>query len=299
MSTLKELRTRIKSVKSTQKITSAMKLVASAKLRRAQDQLMAMRPYVKDFKGLLHQALLDTKDLEAQPILVCGDETLPVLVIGIASNRGLCGGYNAAIAKEMKLYGRQLTEKGRDVFFFSVGRKIADVMTSQAASLPHCITDIYLKIQDGSMPPEQLSHHVLLWLQQGLIGGVCIITGHYKSVLSQPIETYGLVPLHQEALIRDLDHPPSPIHGSVLFEPSMDIFLKDALGHFFKIYMQSCLLENNACEQAARMTAMDNASRNAKDMISKLELQYNQGRQTHITNELIEIVSGASIIGTQ
>lgn len=298
MSTLKELRTRIKSVTSTQKITSAMKMVASAKLRRAQENINKSRPYAKHFKNMAIKALTHLKELEQMPVMITGTAMAPAFILGIGSDRGLCGAYNANVVREMIQLQRILKVRGVESILFPIGRKIGDLLASHQFmdQYSHDLLQYYLKLQACDIDPDDLCAFIIRSIEDLSVGSVYVVTGHFKSILSQPVETLQLIPLDLDDYIdeKNLAEIDGNGNASTIFEPEISKLLPKILQHNLKTQIKMLILENSACEHAARMTAMDNASRNARDMIATLKLRYNQGRQTQITNELIEILSGAS-----
>lgn len=288
MPSLKDLRLRIKSVKSTQKITSAMKMVAAAKLRKAQEKAESARPYTQALNNILANALSQQPDFPQSSLLLTGNPDNPThLIAVVTSDRGLCGGFNINIIREAKKIIRKFQADNTPVKILCVGKKGRDLLRRDYGDLIiDTITDINRK---GVTVAE--SNHVGNQLQQLIENNICgkmtIIYSVFKSVLNQEVTQQQLVPF-----------PVTNINSYHIFElePSQDELIEQLLTKNFTTQMHQILLEANASEQGARMSAMDNATRNAQDVIRKLELNYNRTRQAYITRELIEIISGAEAL---
>lgn len=292
MPSLKDLKTRIGSVKNTQKITKAMKMVAAAKLRRAREAAEASRPYAERMERMVTLLAGGVQGSDA-PLLLSGTGSDDRhLIIVATADRGLCGGFNGSIIKATKEKVKLLQADGKEVGLFYVGRKGHDVLKRE---FPHLTVG---KIFDETKKTIQytLAEQVAEQLV-GMIGDgdeqwdvLHIVYNQFVSAISQQVTWQQLVPL---AL-------PEPEEGvEVLpfdYEPDEATILADLLPRNVSMQVFSALLENAASEQGARMSAMDNATRNAGEMIKKLTLQYNRSRQAAITKELIEIISGAEAI---
>jgi F-type H+-transporting ATPase subunit gamma len=301
MTTLKDLRVRIKSVKSTQKITSAMKMVATVKLRKAQERLENSRAYANGFKRSLHHALQNSvQDVDPLPLLLSGNSEGASFILAIATDRGLCGGYNTTIIREVKALVNRIARStnGNPIMIAAIGRKINAMLQRECEARKINATffdfktpTIFAQAMADFKQIASIAEEIMGLLDAGLINSVHVVTGHLKSIISQPVEARQLVPLiDTSATIDDSDAP------YTIFEPKPEILMKLMLMHNFVVQLDMLFLENTACEHAARMTAMDNATRNARDMISDLQLRYNQGRQAQITNELNEIISGSNAV---
>lgn len=297
MNNLKDLRVRIKSVKSTQKITSAMKMVATAKLRKAQERVLHSLNYSHKLKDIVYHVAHSFYEAETLPILQAGNPDAPAFILAIATDRGLCGGYNTNIMKEVRALGDQLKNKKQHVIVATVGRKIQSALKRECNTRAFNIEVIELKSAnfDHGKPTFQqismLAQEVIHLLQEGAIGSIHVVTGHLKNIIQQPIQVTQLVPLTEEKAsiaTADIEY--------MILEPKHEELLKLLLTHNIIAQLYTLFLDNNACEHAARMTAMDNATRNAHDMIQNLQLRYNQGRQEQITNELNEIISGSNAL---
>jgi F-type H+-transporting ATPase subunit gamma len=301
MTTLKDLRVRIKSVKSTQKITSAMKMVATSKLRKAQDRLGHSREYAHKFKCALRHALQNLQDIDPLPFLLTGNKEGATFILAIATDRGLCGGYNTTITREVKALvshiHRNAKESDHTVMIAPIGRKIKNTLSRECeekrinANLFEFQSSATLQSTPDFDQISGIAEEILKLLEAGTISRVHVVTGHLKSIISQPIEVQQLVPLIDEAATNDDKGSPY-----TFLEPKPEILLRLMLMHNFIVQLNALFLENTACEHAARMTAMDNATRNARDMLGDLQLRYNQGRQAQITNELNEIISGSNAV---
>jgi F-type H+-transporting ATPase subunit gamma len=289
MANLKDLKTRINSVKSTQKITSAMKMVAAAKLRRAQESAEANRPY----SSLMQQVIsgLASKASKATaPELLVGRETVKThLLIVVSADKGLCGGFNGSIARQTRLEIKRLEEEGKSVLLYMVGKKAAD-------NLGREITDkIFERVENlqGSNldynKVDTVSQKILTGFSDTSFDHVSIIYNQFVNAITQNVVVTPLIPVQ---INEDKDTGASNYE----YEPDENELLEQLLPRNVTTQIYSALLESFAAELAARMTAMDNATRNAGDMIDSLTLVYNRTRQANITKELIEIISGAEAL---
>lgn len=288
MPSLKDLRLRIKSVKSTQKITSAMKMVAAAKLRKAQDKAVTARPYAQALEQILVNALTPQPDMAKLPLLLTGNrDNSTHLIVVITSDRGLCGGFNVNIARDVKHLVRRFQAENIPVKILCVGRKGRDLLKRDYGSLIiETIVDIGRKgitVEEAQLVSTSLEQ----LLENNACGGMTVVYSVFKSALSQNVTRRQLVPIP----IEETKEP-----GLFEFEPTQEALIEYLLPKNFAIQLYQILLESNASEQGARMTAMDNATRNARDVIKRLELNYNRTRQAYITKELIEIISGAEAL---
>ncbi len=295
MATLKALRDRRKSVQSTQKITMAMKMVAGAKLRRAQEQVEAGRPYANLMRNMLQELADKAQALETpQPLLVGTGRRENQLIIVATSDRGLCGAFNSSIIRQTRRLIAAYQAEGRMVKLVCIGRKALDMLRREYEDL---IVESYTQIGYPRLrfsEALQISDAILKMYEDGHFDECTIVFNHFKSAISQEITTQQLIPIKVEAPIVDSHGGPAAIYE---YEPVEDEILGKLLPQNLAVQIYTALLENAASEQGARMTAMDNASRNAEDMIRKLTLSYNRTRQAQITRELIEIISGAEALG--
>ena len=298
MADLKTLRNRIKSVKSTQKITKAMKMVAAAKLKRAQDRAEAARPYAERMERMLSTVAAAIKTPETAPALLAGhfstDGTRKdqvQLVIALSSDRGLCGGFNGSIARATRGFVRRLTAEGKTVKVITVGRKAYDLLRPYIApQLTDRIEGISRK-QVGYADAEELAQKILAMFNAYEIDTCTLVYNAFQSAIVQVVTFQQLIPLQ-------LPQAEAVDTGDTVydFEPEEEEILDKLLPQNLAVQIYHALLESAASEQGARMSAMDNATRNAGEMIKKLTLVYNRTRQATITKELIEIISGAEAV---
>src|SRR4051794_6627699 len=293
MPSLKDLRTRINSVKSTQKITSAMKMVAASKLRRAQAQAEAARPYAERMDRMLRALAASVADMPNAPPLLAGtgkDQTY--LLVPVTADRGLAGAFNASIGRATRTLARRLEAQGKTVKILAVGRKGRDYLRRELAS--RLVGDISyagkrrLEFSDA----QEIGTRVTQMLANGEVDVATIVYNRFQSVISQVVTEQQIIPA-----------PPPPegetveTGGAIYeYEPDEETILARLLPQALAIQVYRALLESAAGEHGARMTAMDNATRNAGDMIKRLSLNYNRARQANITKELIEIISGAEAV---
>jgi F-type H+-transporting ATPase subunit gamma len=293
MPSLKELRNRIGSVKQTQKITSAMKLVAASKLRRAQEQAEASRPFAERMSDMLANLSASVADIEGAPPLLAGTGRDEVqLVVVATADRGLCGGFNSSIVRGARLRIRELRETGKQVKILCIGRKGRDMLRREFASLMvdtiEGIGRRRLEYAEAVAVGERLER----MYQAGEFDVCTIVFNRFRSAISQIVTFRQLIPVEPAAIERD----PGAVNAVYEFEPDEQTILAELLPRNLAVQIYRALVENAASEQGARMTAMDNATRNAGEMIERLTLFYNRTRQAQITKELIEIVSGAQAL---
>jgi F-type H+-transporting ATPase subunit gamma len=295
MPSLKDLRNRIRSVKSTQKITSAMKVVAASRLKRAQDAAEAARPYALRMERMMSSLAKSMAGLPSAPPLLTGTgkSTTHLLVVA-TSDRGLAGGFNATILRDARRQIRELEKAGSTVKILTVGRKGRDSLRRDFARL---IISSHTDIGGKSIAfsqVETIGDEIVTRFLAGEFDVVKIVFNKFQSAITQIVTTRQLVPLVATATNDNAD---DELNGAIYeFEPDEQELLKELLPKNLAIQVFTALLENSASEQGARMTAMDNATRNAGDMIDRLTLNYNRTRQAVITKELIEIISGAEAL---
>ena len=289
MPSLKDLKNRISSVKSTQKITSAMKMVAAAKLRRAQDQALASRPYTSLMDKIVSK--ISSKATGTSIDLLTGKpENKTHLLVVFSADRGLCGGFNGSITRSVKKEINDLQKNNVDVKLLMVGKKSADSLNREYGNL------FIDKIEGKSAKPnyadaEVLATKIIDLFENGDFGVCRVIYNKFVSAIAQEVTFKSLIPA--EIQINEENQDNASIYD---FEPSEEEILTDLLPRNLATQLFSSQIESTASELAARMTAMDNATRNAGEMIDKLTLQYNRTRQAVITSELIEIISGAEAL---
>ena len=289
MPSLKELRGRIGSVKQTQKITSAMKLVAASKLKRAQEQAEASRPFALKMSAMLANLAAGVRDLPGAPPLLAGsgkEETH--LIVVATSDRGLCGGFNSTIVRLARARIQELIAKGKTVKILTVGKKGREQLKRDYADLFVAHVDLSEVKRVGYENAQSIARDLLRRYDAGEFDVATIFFNRFQSVISQ-------IPTAQQII-------PAPVgeasDSSAVYdyEPSEDAILADLLPRSVATQIFAALLENNASFNGAQMSAMDNATRNAGEMIEKLTIEFNRSRQAVITNELIEIISGAEAL---
>jgi F-type H+-transporting ATPase subunit gamma len=294
MPSLKTYRLRIRSVQSTQKITKAMKMVAAAKLRRAQEQATAARPYAEAMDKILASLGASFQGATGGPRLLAGTGSDQVhLVIVATGDRGLCGGFNSTIVREARRQIRALLAEGKTVKIFCVGRKGRDQLRRDYSSLiVETITDLgrpRLSFGDA----QKVAARVMEMYDAGEFDVAKVIFNQFKSAMTQVVTVQQLIP----PPMPEASAAPAAAGGAIYeFEPDEGEILADLLPRNLTVQIFRVLLENAASFYGSQMTAMDNASRNAGDVIKKLTLQMNRSRQASITKELIEIISGAEAI---
>ena len=296
MPSLKDLRMRIDSVKSTQKITSAMKMVAAAKLRRAQEQAEAARPYAERMERMLGSLAGSMASNEgASPLLAgTGKQDVHLLVV-MTSDRGLCGAFNSSIVREARRMITELHGDGKEVKILCVGRKGWGNLRRDHASLIVDLIEDIGRPRLGFDDAQGIANRVVEMFDGGEFDVCTLIYNQFKSAISQVVTRQQLVPFAVEES-DDADQESAAADVVYDYEPDEAEILDVLLPRNMSVQVFRALLENNASEHGARMSAMDNATRNAGDMIKKLTLQYNRARQAHITKELIEIISGAEAV---
>ena len=291
MPSLKDLKTRINSVKSTQKITSAMKMVAAAKLRRAQDSAEKGRPYADRMQQIVNSLASKADPISAPQLLVGNGKDNTHLLVVVSADRGLCGGFNGAITRQTRTEVVRLRGQGKTVKLLMVGRKSADALRRE-------LGDSYIDSLEGIQgtaveyaDAASIGETVRNGFEAGEFDVCTVIFNKFKSVISQEITLKRLIPAEVGEDTQDDD-----AGVSYEYEPDEEELLAAVLPRNISTQVYSALLESSAAELAARMTAMDNATRNAGDLIERLTLVYNRTRQATITKELIEIISGAEAV---
>ena len=296
MPSLKDLRLRIRSVRSTQKITAAMKVVAASRLRRAQEQAEAARPYAQRMERVLASLAARMTGLpNAPPLLVGTGREETHLVVVATSDRGLAGGFNATILREARRRIRELESAGRRVMILTIGRKGRDGLRRDYGRLVHdSLTDIgrrRLSFEEA----RDIAERILVLFRAGGFDACSIVYNRFRSAITQIVTVQQLIPFPPPGEA-ETEAPSAAVSGVYEFEPSEEEILGELLPQNLAVQIYTALLENAASEQGARMTAMDNATRNAGEMIDRLTLNYNRTRQAAITKELIEIISGADAL---
>ena len=289
MASLDDLKKRISSVKSTQKITKAMKMVAAAKLRRAQESAEKGRPYSKKMNNIILNLSSGISDKESAPKLLVGSgENKIHLCVVLTSDRGLCGGFNSNIIKKAKSYFQKILNEGKTLKIITVGSKgydqlkraykdniIEKISFKESKSINYFDADKVGKIIIDKFGKKEFDLCVIFYNQ-------------FKNVMTQIPQEQQIIPLKAPETKED-----SSLEDSYEFEPEEDEILSNLLPKNISTQIFKAMLENSASEQGSRMSAMDNATRNAGEMVDKLTIEYNRSRQAAITKELIEIISGA------
>ena len=293
MPSLKALKNRIASVKSTKKITKAKQMVAAAKLRRAEEAAKAARPYTERMEGVLANLTSAAKNNPNAPKLLAGTGSDKVhLLIVATADKGLCGAFNSSIVRLARERIVKLQSEGKTVKIITVGRKGNDQLKRLYGDLIVWKTNFTEVRQIGFAQAHEIAEKVLDMFDAGEFDVATLFFGKFKNVVSQVPTAQQIIPAIAPEGVKAPD-----LKGAVYdYEPEEDAILKALLPRYVAVQVFRALLENVASEQAASMTAMDNATRNAGDMIDKLTLQYNRARQAQITKELIEIISGAEAL---
>lgn len=294
MPSLKSLRVRINSVKSTQKITKAMKMVAASKLRRAQEAAEAARPYAERMAGILASLAAGQAGSDTAPRLLVGTgrDDVHLLVVATAE-RGLCGAFNSSIVKLARRKIEELTAQGKTVKILCVGKKGRDQLRRDHAAKIVDTVDLAKVKRVGFAEAQEIADRVVAMFEAGEFDVAHVFFNNFKSVISQVPTAQQLIP----AMSGDTAAAAPDLNGAIYeFEPDEETILTQLLPRNLSMQVYRALLENAASEQGARMSAMDNATRNAGEMIKKLTTVYNRSRQAQITKELIEIISGAEAV---
>ena len=293
MPNLKELKNRISSVKSTRKITSAMKMVAASKLRRAQDLAESSRVYADSLSFILSSLAGNTKNSSDLPEILTGRENSKIsLLIINSSDRGLCGGFNSNLFRNAKNWIGEQQEKGKSVKIITVGKKASSFYRKTDLDVIANFDD--LNSNDKQLQvSEEIKNKIMELFENSEIDEVSILFNKFVSVITQEPTYQSLIPLSNEEADEEVTDNSNAVFE---FEPDKNELLEYVVPRNFLTQIYRSVLESSASEHAARMTSMDNATRNAGDMIDGLTLTYNRTRQAFITKELIEIISGAEAV---
>jgi F-type H+-transporting ATPase subunit gamma len=288
MATLDDLKKRIASVKSTQKITKAMKMVAAAKLRRAQENAEKGRPYSEKMNNIILNLSSGISDKENAPKLLSGTgEEKVYLCIVLTSDRGLCGGFNSNIIKKAKAYFKKIAEEGKTLKIITVGSKGYDQL--KRVYKDNIVEKISFKDSKtiNYLDAEKVGKIIIKNFEKKEFDVCTIFYNKFKNVITQIPQEQQIIPLKNSEAVENSSE------DNYEFEPDEDEILSNLLPKNISTQIFKALLENSASEQGSRMSAMDNATRNAGEMVDKLTIEYNRSRQASITKELIEIISGA------
>ncbi|MGA1180122.1 MAG: F0F1 ATP synthase subunit gamma [Marivivens sp.] len=290
MPSLKDLKNRIASVKSTRKITKAMQMVAAAKLRRAQDAAEQARPYTDRFNAVLAGLAASVGGSDSAPRLLSGTGSDKVhLLVVMTAERGLCGGFNSSIVKLARTRAAELVAAGKTVKILTVGKKGREQLRRDWASHFVAHVDLSAVRKLGYTNAQDIARDLLGRFDAGEYDVATIFFSRFQSVIAQ-------IPTAQQIIPAKFDEAEAGAATLYDYEPSEEAILADLLPRGVATQIFAALLENAASEQGARMSAMDNATRNAGDMIDRLTIEFNRSRQAVITNELIEIISGAEAL---
>lgn len=298
MPSLKDMRVRINSVRQTRKITSAMKLVAASKLRRAQDQAEASRPFARRMTAMLENLAAGVAGLPGAPPLLAGTGKDEVhLLIVATADRGLCGGFNSSIIRGTRRRISELQGQGKQVKLLLVGKKARDMLRrDQRDRIVDFFDGIVGKRRIEFADANRVAEKVLQLYEAGEFDVATIVYNRFKSAVSQELTFQQLIPVETKGPAEGETAQTGEVKALYEFEPAEERILGELLPRNVAVQIFGALLENAASEQGARMAAMDSATRNAGEMINKLTLSYNRQRQALITKELMEIISGAEAV---
>jgi F-type H+-transporting ATPase subunit gamma len=305
MPSLKDYRDRIASVKSTRKITSAMKMVAASKLKKAQEQAEAGQPYASAMGDMMARVSQNVVVGPNSPKLLIGTgSNKKHLLVAVTADRGLCGGFNGNLVRLVRNEIQRLHGEGKEVKLLCVGRKGYDFFKREFPDkILHNFTGIMGQRKINFADADQISQYILEQFEEGTFDICTLVYNEFKNVLTQKPTTQQLIPFaakKSDDVANNNEAPKAAEENGVSapyqFEPEENVILGQLLPKNLGVQIYGSLLDSAAGEQAARMTAMDNATRNAGDLINNLTLQYNRARQAYITKELIEIISGAEAV---
>lgn len=304
MPSLRDLRDRIKSVKSTRKITSAMKMVAASKLRRAQEHAESSQPYAKAMSEMLARVAKNVVvNASSSKLLVGTGDDKKHLIVVVSADRGLCGGFNSNLARSVITQMNSLIAEGKEVGLVFVGRKARDIVrTFHGDKIWESFVGMTGKSKVEFVDANEVTQYILSKFEAGEYDVCTLAYNTFESVLTQTPTLNQIIPFDMDSTVDasgDEEQAAPVQEGPVSpysFEPEEEKILSSLLPRNIGVQIYSAMLDSAAGEHAARMTAMDNATRNAGDMINGLTLQYNRARQAYITKELIEIISGAEAV---
>ena len=298
MGNLKAIRKRISTVKSTQKITRAMKMVAGARLHRAQARISAMRPYAKQASEVLNDVVkaLGPVGMEVEHPLLARRPEKQILLLVISSDRGLCGAFNTNINKTAEAFWRNKEAAGVSVKFATIGRRARDYFRRRSAPTFESFEGVWDDLGMGQA--RRIARAILAPFLRGEVDAIYVVYNEFKSAMTQEVITLRLLPLRE---LPQVEEGAEAAHGDepspeYIFEPDQGSIFERLVPIYIEITLLRALYDSVASELGARMTAMDSATKNAKEMISKLTLAYNRQRQAVITTELIEIIAGSEAL---
>lgn len=297
MPSLKAIRRRISSVKGTQKITRAMKMVAGARLARAQQRILALRPFAQRTSAILADVTAAVAESEASTIdhpLLTRREEKRALIVVVTSDRGQCGAFNTNIARAAERLWREKEQAGVEVKLATIGRKGRDYFTRRKAPIFHVFAGVWDKLDIETA--RQVARTLLAPFLKAEIDSIYLVYNEFKSAMSQKVVTEALLPLTLPERKAETDAAEWEKHREFLFLQDQAALMGRLVPMYIEATIARALLESMASELGARMTAMDSATKNASEMISKLTLEYNRARQAAITTELMEIIGGAEAL---
>ena len=290
MASLKELRNKINVIESTRKVTEAMKLVAGVKLRKSEQKAVASREYARELNSML--AKIRREFIEVESELFNGRKDVKtVLLVVFASDRGLCGNFNYLVSKETMRLVEELHIEGKNVRVMCVGNKILELLKkfSESFEKMELIADFY-RSGDVYNNAKTLAEKIVAEFMSNIVDKVILVSTHYYSAMNHIVEQKEIIPLSCE---------PNNDKTETIFEPNAEKILQDLLPFNVAIQIYQAALESIASEQSSRMTSMDNATRNADNLLSEFKVKYNRTRQAKITLELVEVISGAKAISKE
>ncbi len=286
MASLKEVRNRIGSVNSTMQITKAMKMVAAAKLRRAQDKIVQLRPYSQKLNELIAQVSQVTEVGASSPYTQVR-EVNKVLMVVVTSDRGLCGAFNTNVIKAAQSYISE-NYAGKDVTVLSIGKKGAEAFQRRGDKVEATYTDLFSRLSFDVV--KEVAELIMSSFENGEYDEVILAYNEFKNVATQIVQTQKFLPLVND------DKETATLNVDYIFEPSEEEILMELIPKSIKLQLFKAVLDSNASEHGARMTAMDKATDNGGEMLKALKIEYNRSRQAAITTEILEIVGGAEAL---
>ncbi len=295
MASLRDMRAKIQSVKNTQQITRAMRMVSAAKLRRAQDQIVNMRPYANKILQIMSD-IATTQRVEHQ-LLSGASDSRRILMVILTSDRGLCGGFNSSINRFTEKFIKENTAKYEKIDYVFIGRKGADYFKRRGIQPKKVMLNLAREI--SYTLAAEVAQLCMTEFTSGDYDEIRLVYNEFKSAISQSLTVETLLPIDlSKCTLNERADSKFPFSKDLIFEPSPEAMIEELLAQHFSVQVYRCMSESVAAEHAARMTAMENATKNAKEMIGKLTLIYNNVRQASITRELIEICSGAEAVSS-
>lgn len=292
MANLKEVRTRISSVKSTQQITAAMKMVAASKLRKAQNAIIKLRPYAQKLQEILGD-LTSSLDINQQSVYAQPREAKRILIVAIASNRGLCGGFNANITRAASLMIHKEYQEAfehNNLSMITIGRKASEFFIKRHYPVKERLDGLFDRLSFDQVAP--LADQLMEAFEKKEFDRIVLVYNQFKNAATQRVTAEQFLPILPSAVVKK----PGSYSPDYILEPAREELAMELIPKILRIQLYKALLDSYASEHGARMTAMHQATDNAKDLIKNLQLTYNKARQAAITNEILEIVSGANAL---